>query len=93
MSTTTERRHSQIEDFERLENKVDKVEEEVIKLSLSLSEDHAGHHEYIKKALEREARREALHRAIIEKTLIALVWSAIAGVGTLLYNTFISHWH
>lgn len=93
MTNSTERRHGQIEDFERLENKVDKVEEEVLKLSMRLSEDHTGHHEYIKKALEREARREALHRAIIEKTMIALLWSALVGLGGLLYNTFISHWH
>lgn len=93
MTTNTERRHNQLEDFDRLEKKIDTVEEAVLKLTMSLSPDHPGQHEYIKKAMEREARKEALHRAIIEKTVVALVWSAIVGLGSLLYSTFISHWH
>jgi len=90
---TTDRRIEQIEDFHRLESKVDKVEEELTKLAIKLSDDHTGQHDYIKKAMEREARREELHRAIIEKTLAALIWSAIVGLGGLIYGVISSHWH
>ena len=91
MTSDLDRRNT--EDFERLEHKVDKVEEEVLKLSIKLSEDHSGHHDYIRTVMQREARREALHRAVVEKTLVALLWSALAALGTLLYNVFMNHWH
>lgn len=90
---STERRVGTQEDLGRLEQKVDKIEEDLSYLSKKMSDDHQAHHDYIKKAMEREARREALHRAIIEKTLVALVWSAIVGIATLTYNSVISHWH
>lgn len=39
---------------------------------------------WVQLAMKREARREALHNAIIEKSLTALVWAGIAGVGVIL---------
>ena len=92
MTNTTERRTNQLEDFERLETKVDLIQDEVKDLARTLTTDHNLHHEYLRKVLEREARKEALHRAIIEKTLVALIWSALVGFGSLLYTTLASHW-
>jgi len=92
MSNITERRSNQIEDFSRLEDKVDLIQDEVKDLTKSLTTDHNLHHEYLRKVLEREARREALHRAIIEKTLLALIWSALVGLGALFWSTFTTHW-
>lgn len=92
MPNTTERRTNQIEDFERLDQKIDLVAAEVSKLAAKISDDHPGQHEYIKKAMEREARRERLHQAIIEKTLTALVWSFIVGAGALFWQTIVDHW-
>ena len=92
MTNTTERRENQLEAFDRLETKVDLIQDEVKELTRNLITDHEVHHAYLVKVLQREARREALHRAIIEKTLIALLWSALVGFGSLLYATIISHW-
>lgn len=92
MTNTTERRSNQLEDFARLEDKVDLIQDEVKDLAKTLTTDHNLHHEYLRKVLEREARKEALHRAIIEKTLVALVWSAIVGLGALLWSTLVTHW-
>lgn len=47
--------------------------------SVSLSEQERA---YVRLAIEREARREGLHRAIVEKSLAGLVWAGIAAVGT-----------
>jgi len=44
----------------------------------TLTADERG---WVRMALEREARRETLQRAIIEKSLAGLVWAAIAGIG------------
>lgn len=41
---------------------------------------------YLKLCLERETERKAMRRAIIEKTLIGLVWAAVVFVG-------VSTWH
>ena len=37
---------------------------------------------WVRMAIEREARREKVHQAIIEKSLAGLVWALIAAVGT-----------
>ena len=42
--------------------------------------------EFVKLACRREARREKLHQAIIEKTVSALIWSVLAAlVGTFAF--------
>ena len=92
MPNLTDRRENQIKAFDRLETKVDLIQDEVKELAARINTDHSGQHEYIKKAMEREARRERLHQAIIEKTLAALVWSVIVGAGALAWQTIVSHW-
>lgn len=37
---------------------------------------------WVRMAIEREARREGVQRAIIEKSLAGLVWAGIAAIGT-----------
>lgn len=41
---------------------------------------------YLDMAIRRECRRERFHRAVIEKTAVALAWTILAGVGWLLYE-------
>jgi hypothetical protein len=49
---------------------------------------HQRHHDYLEAVLAREADRAALRRAVIEKTLTALVWAALVWAGTYIVN----HW-
>lgn len=46
---------------------------------------------WVQLAMKREARREALHNAIIEKSLTGLVWAAIVGFGYILLE-YLKHW-
>ena len=80
---TTERRKEHIEVFTRLEEKID-----ILATRVCIHEDH---HEYIAKVMEREARKEAFQRAVIEKTVVSLVWSAIVGFGILLWSGLKDH--
>ena len=81
-----------ITDCIRVEGKLDRLEETVAVLHSKLTEEHSIEHEYIKRALEREARKERLHMAIIEKTMTALFWSFLVGLGSLLWTTMKDHW-
>jgi len=78
-------------DCVRVENKIDKLEESVAVLGSKLTQDHEAEHEYIRRALAREARLEKLHMAIIEKTLTALLWSVLVGLAALLWQSFKDH--
>jgi hypothetical protein len=53
-------------------------------------DEHTRHHEYIGVVIAREARREerreALRRAVIEKTLTGLIWAALVVTGTALWQ-------
>jgi hypothetical protein len=89
---TTERRQEQLEDFHGLETKVDKLVSDVAVLASKFSDTHADQHEYIQKAMAREARREALHQAIIEKTFLALIWAFMVGFGKLIWDAISTHW-
>lgn len=40
-------------------------------------EKHEKHHEYIDAAIQREMDRAAIRKAVIEKSLTGLIWSAI----------------
>ena len=53
---------------------------------------HQKHHEYIDTLLKKEEQRIAFRKAVIEKTLSSLIWSALVGAVTLLINTFKDHW-
>jgi hypothetical protein len=88
----TERRTNQIEDFIQLENKVDTLFTKVEALSYTLSGIHVGHHDYIEKTMQREARKEAFQNAVIEKTMIALLWSGVSGLGYMLWQGIQTHW-
>lgn len=46
---------------------------------------------WVRLALAREARREALQRAIIEKSLTGLVWAALVGFGFLVLDFLRNH--
>jgi len=53
-------------------------------------EAHRKQHEYLDLVIEREKERAALRKAIIEKTLISLLWSAIVGISYAVYHTFLT---
>lgn len=54
----------------------------------SLSEEEQR---WVRMAIQREAQSIELRRAIIEKSLGSLVWSAIAGLGYLLLDYLKNH--
>lgn len=47
--------------------------------------------QWVRMAIQREAQSIALRKAIIEKTLGSLVWSAIVGVGYLIVDYLKNH--
>ena len=47
---------------------------------------------WVRMAIQAEAERAALRKAIIEKTLAGLAWSALCGIGVYVLNLFQSHW-
>lgn len=51
----------------------------------------AEEREWITLAMRREARREKLHAAIIEKSLAGLVWAGIVGIGAMAYEYLKAH--
>lgn len=53
-----------------------------------LSEDEQR---WVRMAIQREAERAELRRAIIEKTLGGLAWSLIVALGYLVVNFFKNH--
>jgi hypothetical protein len=81
---TTERRTDQNERFNRIEEKIDKLASRVC--------IHEDHHDYIAKAMAREARKEEFREAVIQKTTISLIWSFLVGVGYLIWQGVTSHW-
>jgi hypothetical protein len=85
MLNIPERRKTNEEVFVRLEEKIDDISRRVCV--------HQDHHEYIAKVMEREARKEAFQKAIIEKTLASLLWSAIVGIGYLIWSGFLNFTH
>ena len=50
---------------------------------LSAEEQH-----WVRMAIRREAQSVELRQAIIEKTLSSLLWSALAGLGYIVFNYF-----
>ena len=46
---------------------------------------------WVRMAIQREAEKAALRKAIIEKTLGGLVWSLIVGIGYLILDFFKNH--
>lgn len=76
--------------IEANERRIDRIHSEMPELlRLSIAEALEGRmpspdeHRWVQLAIQREAQSIALRKAIIEKTLLGLVWSAIAGAGGL----------
>lgn len=46
---------------------------------------------WVRMAIEKEAQSIELRKAIIEKTLTALVWSSLGGLGLLVVDFFKNH--
>lgn len=44
--------------------------------------------QYVRMAIEREARRAKVQQAIIEKSLSGLVWAGLVAIGTALWHHF-----
>lgn len=53
------------------------------------SETHRKQHEYLDLVIAREKDRAAVRKAIIEKTLVSLIWSAIVGAAYAVYHTYV----
>ena len=65
----------------------DAVSEAVEAHPLSPEEVH-----WVRMAIQAEAERAALRKAIIEKSLTGLVWAALATGGGYLVDFFVRHW-
>lgn len=48
--------------------------------------------QWVRLAIQAEAERAALRKAIIEKSLAGLIWAGLATGGGYLINWFMSHW-
>ena len=48
--------------------------------------------QWVRMAIKAEADRAALRKAIIEKTLTGLVWTAVCALGVYFIDWFQSHW-
>lgn len=48
-------------------------------------------HAWVDLAIEREARRAAFQRAVIEKTMLGLIWAAILGAGVIVSEYLTAH--
>jgi hypothetical protein len=44
--------------------------------------------DWVRMAIKREARREAFHDAVIQKTITSLIWAGIVGLGVLIWRGF-----
>jgi hypothetical protein len=61
------------------------------KINLS-SIEHSLHHEFITKVIEREAEKADFRKAIMEKTILALLYSGIVGLLYMIGNFIKDHW-
>lgn len=51
----------------------------------------AEEREWLSLAMRREARREKVHQAIVEKSLAGLVWAGVVGLGVVFYEYIKAH--
>ena len=49
--------------------------------------------QWVRLAIQSEAERAAFRKAVIQKTLVSLVWAMVVGVGILMFNGFIDIIH
>lgn len=56
--------------------------------STLLSEDE---HRWVKLAIQAQAERAALRRAVIEKSLLGLIWAGVIGAGLIIREYAVAH--
>jgi cytochrome c biogenesis factor len=49
--------------------------------------------QWVRLAIKSEAERAAFRKAVIQKTLVSLVWAGVVGLGILIFNGFIDVVH
>lgn len=64
---------------------------EAVQESMPQNTLSADEHVWVKLAIQREAQMIAFRRAVIEKTLIGLVWAGIIGLGIVVREYLIAH--
>lgn len=79
-----ERRTPQVNLDELVERTVVRMVQEIQATCLNPEEQR-----WVRMAIEREARRAALARAVIEKSLAGLLWAAAAAAGVALWKAFV----
>lgn len=75
---------------ERDDMTLDKIQAAVraaMPTAMMTDEEHA----WVKLAIQREAQMIAFRRAVIEKTLLGLIWAGIVGLGLVLREYAIAH--
>lgn len=75
----------------RLSVLVRSVVAETVKDALAEKLPTEEERQWIRLAMQREARRERVHQAVIEKSLAGLLWAAIVGLGLLIAEYFKNH--
>lgn len=48
---------------------------------------------WVRLAIQAEAERAAFRKAVIEKTLVSLVWAGVVGIAVLMFNGFLDIIH
>lgn len=79
-----ERRNQSVDLDELVQRTVTKTVQEIQATCLNPNEQR-----WVRLAIEKEGRRAALARAIIEKSLAGLLWAAIAGAGLAFWREFL----
>jgi hypothetical protein len=69
-----------------LESKLVVIHEQIRMHGMSTDERR-----YLDLAIRREARREQLQTAIIEKSTVGFVWFVLAAAGVALWKAFVAH--
>lgn len=75
----------------RLTVLVRSVVADTVKEALSEKLPTEEERQWIRLAMQREARRERVHQAVVEKSLAGLLWAAIVGVGLLVADYAKNH--
>ena len=55
-------------------------------------EEHQIHHEFVRKWIQREEKRSAFRQAVIEKSLVSLLYSGILFCLTHIFSYLKEHW-
>lgn len=75
-----------------MENKQDEIVALLERLVEKMeSPQHEEEHQYIRLAMAREAKREKLYDAIIEKSIAGLAWALLVAVGSSVWMYIKDH--